>query len=438
MKLRAKVFATAAAVLGVVLVSPPGYADSERLEKQIEKLTQAVVQLQEVVKQQDREIKRQKDQLEQLQGSVGNMGAAELAKSIAPHMDKHLLHREDPVGQQLGNLRIGVGATGVVQGSIDGADVSGRGNEQTDASWSFDLEVEAPIGENGLAFGLIEAGQGEGLTDELSVYHSVNGDAAHSDSTLGVIEAWYEQACYDGRVMVTVGKIDLSNYVDGNAAANDETIQFLNGGLVNSLAIEFPADNGAGIHLGFYPNEWVELNLGWAEADADWEDVFDNSFVIGEVNIKPGLLDREGNYRFYTWYNGSDKAELDGTDTDADGWGFGVSLDQQLTDNLTVFCRAAHEDDEVYEVATAWSIGAEISGAKWNREDDALGIAIAQAILSDDISPDDTETLIEIYYSYALNSQVSITPDIQIIDSPGGDSHNDTLVVLGVRAQVNF
>lgn len=435
MRLRAKVFVAATAVLGVILVSPPGYADSERLEKQIEKLSQTMAQLQEVVKKQDNEIKRQNKLIGQLKI---DMGAAELAESIAPHIDKHLLHREDPIGQQLGNLRIGVGATSVVQGSIDGAEVSGRGNEQTDASWSFDLEVEAPIGENGLAFGLIEAGQGEGLTDELSVYHGVNADAADGGSTLSVIEAWYEQACYDGRVMVTVGKIDLSNYVDGNAIANDETVQFLNDGLVNSLAIEFPADNGAGIHVGFYPNDWMELNFGWAEADADWEDVFDNGFAIGEVNIKPGLLEREGNYRFYAWYNGSDKDKLDGSGTGEDGWGVGVSLDQQITDNITLFARLGRQDDEVYEVETAWSLGVEISGAKWNRENDAVGIALAQAILSDDISPDDTETLIEIYYSYALNSQVSITPDIQIIDSPGGDDNNDTVVVLGVRGQVNF
>jgi len=255
---------------------------------------------------------------------------------------------------------------------------------------------------------------------------------------LEVTEAWYEHYFCEERVVLTVGKVDLSNYVDGNAVANDETVQFLNTGLVNSLAIEFPEDNGAGVHVGVYPAEWIELNFGWAESDADWEDLFDNSFGIAEVNIKPGLLDREGNYRLYVWTNGSDKAEIDGTDTDEDGWGVGVSLDQQLTDNVTVFLRAAYEDDDVYEVESAWSIGAEVRGTKWNRENDALGIAVAQAFVNDDLDPDDTETLVEIYYSYAVNDQLSISPDLQIIDRPGGDSDNDTVVVLGARAQVNF
>jgi len=419
--------------LATMLMAAPGYADT--LEEQVGKLNQTVQQLQELVRQQGDQIKQQQETIETLKQ---DMGSPETARALTPHLDKHILHEELGVGEQLGNLHIGIGLTGVVQGSNDAEDVSGEGDDQTDGSWSMDIEIEAPIGESGLGFVAIEAGQGEGLTDELAVFHGVNDDAGDSGSSLEVTEAWYEHYFCEERVVLTVGKIDLSNYVDGNAVANDETAQFLNTGLVNSLAVEFPEDNGAGVHVGVYPAEWIELNFGWAESDADWEDLFDNSFGIAEVNIKPGLLEREGNYRLYVWTNGSDKAEIDGTDTDEDGWGVGVSLDQQLTDNLMVFLRAAYEDDDVYEVESAWSIGAEVRGTKWNRESDALGIAIAQALVNDDLDPDDTETLVEIYYSYAVNDQLSISPDLQIIDNPGGDSDNDTVVVLGTRAQVNF
>lgn len=424
MRRHTKRLALAVATLAVIFISPPGYADT--LEQQLEKLTNAVQQLQETVRQQDREIKQQQQVIKQLRQ---DMCSAETAEALAPHLDKHLLHQAEDIGEQLGNLRIGVGLTGVVQGSND---------DQTDASWSMDVEIEAPIGENGLAFALIEAGQGEGLTDELAVFHGVNDDAGDSGSSLEVTEAWYEHYFYDERVALTVGKIDLSNYVDGNAVANDETVQFLNTGLVNSLAIEFPEDNGAGVHVGVYPAEWIELNLGWAESDADWDNVFDNSFGIAEVNLKPGLLDREGNYRFYVWTNGSDKAEIDGTATDEDGWGVGVSLDQNITDDVTVFLRTAYQDDNVYEIESAWSTGAEVLGARWNRENDVFGIALAQAFVNSDLDPDDTETLVEIYYNYAVNDQLSVSPDLQIIDSPGGDDDNDTVVVLGTRAQVNF
>jgi hypothetical protein len=47
-------------------------------------------------------------------------------------------------------------------------------------------------------------------------------------------------------VIFTPGKGDLTNYFDTNAVANDETSQFLSSGLVNSVAVTFPEDNGAG------------------------------------------------------------------------------------------------------------------------------------------------------------------------------------------------
>ena len=424
----------AAAGQAVMLLAPRGYAQT--LEQQIEKLNRTVMQLEELVKQQGREIGIQQQMMETLKQ---DMCSPETAKALTPHLDKHILHEELGVGEQIGNLHIGVGLTGVVQGSNDAEDVSGEGDDQTDASWSMDLEIEAPIGETGLAFMLIEAGQGEGLTDELEgLFHGVNDDAGDSESSLEVTEAWYEHYFCEERVVLTVGKIDLSNYVDGNAVANDETIQFLNTGLVNSLAVEFPEDNGAGVRLGVYPADWIELNFGWAESDADWEDIFNDSFGIAEVNLKPGLLQREGNYRFYVWVNGSDKAELDGPDTDKDGWGLGVSFDQQLADILTVFLRAGYEGGDVYGVEGNWSAGAEVRGAMWNREYDVLGFAVSQAILSDKLDPNDTETLVEIYYSYAVSDQLFISPDIQIIDNPGGDGDNDILAVIGARAQVNF
>jgi len=425
--------AAAAALLAAILVAAPGYADT--LEQQVEKLNRTVEQLQEMVNRQGQTIRQQQKTIESLKV---DMSSPETAEALAPHLDKHLIHKADGIGEQLGNLHIGVGLTGVLQGSDDAEDVSSEGNSQTDASWSMDLEIEAPIGDNGLGFVAIEAGQGDGLTDELAVFHGVNGDATGEASSLAVTEAWYEHYFCERRVALTVGKIDLSNYVDGNAVANDETAQFLNDGLINSLAIEFPDDNGAGVRVGVYPAEWVELNFGWAESDADWEDVADNGFGIAEVNIKPRLLDREGNYRVYVWANGSDKVEIDGTDTDEDGWGVGVSLDQQLTDDVTAFLRAGCQDDNVYEVESAWSAGAQVGGAKWNRENDVVGIAVAQAFVNDDLDPDDTETLVEIYYNYAVNDQLSISPDLQIIDSPGGDSDNDTLFVLGARAQMDF
>lgn len=305
------------AVLAAMWFAPASYAGT--VEQRLDELTQMVIQLQEVVKQQNHRIEQQQQVIRDMQRQIGSPQG--LARRFEPHLDKHILHEKSGLGEQLGNIRVGLGLTGVVQGSIDAEDVSGERDDQTDASWSVDLELEAPVGERGLAYLLIEAGQGEGLTDELeALFHGVNDDAGDSESGLEVTEAWYEHYFHDERLVLAVGKLDMTNYFDTNVVANDETTQFLNSGLVNSIAVEFPEDNGAGVRLSLYPSDWVEFDFGWAESDADWEDIANDSFGIAQINLKPNFAGKEGNYRFYVWMNGSDKEELDGGDSDEDGW----------------------------------------------------------------------------------------------------------------------
>ena len=55
---------------------------------------------------------------------------------------------------------------------------------------------------------------------------------------------------------------------DGNAFANDETGQFLNGALVNNPTIPFP-EQGLGVVLYFNPCDWWYIGGGVADAQAD-------------------------------------------------------------------------------------------------------------------------------------------------------------------------
>lgn len=132
----------------------------------------------------------------------------------------------DPLFKQLGNLSFGLGATGIVQGTVNNGNNNPDKGNTTDANWSLDFEIGAPIGPSGQAFVLIEAGQGNGLTDEPGVGDSLfglNNDAGDSEAHLEVIEVWYEHRLWKERVWFTIGKIDLTNYFDANVVANDET-----------------------------------------------------------------------------------------------------------------------------------------------------------------------------------------------------------------------
>jgi carbohydrate-selective porin OprB len=345
-------------------------------------------------------------------------------------------------------LSIGGGATFVVQGTMDANATPSKGEDVTDGSYSVDLELEKSFDNGGVFFIHLEGGEGAGVmdSDELDLFSGVNADATGGDAKMELAEVWYEHS-FNDNLFLTFGKLDPTSYFDSNAVANDETTQFLADMFKTSPVLEFP-DNGPGIRLGFLPTEKIELGVGFLDADADWEDIGDDIFVIGEVNLKPNLFDREGNYRLYGWVNDSDHTKLSDTaKTKEKGYGFGLSLDQQLIDTLTGFLRFGWQTDKVYECDMSWSTGFQLTGEPWDRDNDVLGIAIGQVMPGDDYgkagNPSHNEGHFEAYYNIHINDNLSISPDLQVIWNPKGvgssdQGRDDTIVVLGVRTQVDF
>jgi carbohydrate-selective porin OprB len=113
---------------------------------------------------------------------------------------------------------------------------------------------------------------------------------------------------------------------------------------------------------------------------------------------------------------------------------------------LTLFGRFGYQDEDIYKFDIAWSAGLALSGNFWGRNDDVLGIAYGQALLSDyyenalkadGVSPDD-EGHFEAYYNIVVNDHVAVTPDIQVVINALGDSDYDTVVIGGIRGQITF
>ena len=46
------------------------------------------------------------------------------------------------------------------------------------------------------------------------------------------------------------------------------------------------------------------------------------------------------------------------------------------------------------------------------------------------------ETLYELYYRFAITHALYLTPDLQFISNPAGDSNADFTVVLGLRLRI--
>jgi len=361
------------------------------------------------------------------------------------HIDTHILHKEDGGYRIPGGLKIDAGATFVGQFAVN-PNESGTEEEQVlDGTYSIDIEIEKEIGENGLAFIHLESGEGNGLDlDEITTFSAVNRDAANTGSEVDVTEVWYEHGFLDNRFVITGGKLDTTIYMDQNTVANDETSQFLSTIFRNSSAIDFPTGiNTWGFRTAFVPYDWIEIGTGIFDDDNDWEDLLEDYFTFSQVNIKPNLMDREGNYRLYGWYDDSKHAKWSDPNTDTQSnFGFGTSCDQRVTDYLTLFGRFGWEDPDVSTVEWTWSSGFQLDGPLWKRDKDFIGCAIGMDIPSDEYGDsgagyDDPEGHIEAYYSFYVNDHLSISPDYQFIWNPNG-SNDDPINIVGLRGQVDF
>lgn len=331
-------------------------------------------------------------------------------------------------------IDISLGGTGIVQASIGTKGDTGDDKSYSVGSFSYDLNMTAPVGTGGSINTHLQAGQGAGLDNLFSTWSGVNGDA-DDDQTVRLTELWYEHAW--SRLTLKAGKISLSGDFDTNSLANSETEQFLNGAFINNLALEFPTDNSASIIAIANLNEVMYCKVAVAQADADWNKSFANGLYIGELGYQAKINELDGNYRLYAWYNGQDREQIDEPEKQkSSNQGLGVSLDQNLPGDMSLFARWGMGDDKASTLKQSISAGVALSGKHFGRNDDAISLAIGTITPSDDEL--DNETVFEGYYSFYVNQQMKISPDIQYIVHPECQKDVDSIMVLGIRTQINF
>ena len=101
------------------------------------------------------------------------------------------------------------------------------------------------------------------------------------------------------------------------------------------------------------------------------------------------------------------------------------------------------------------SFGGQVSGAHWKRASDVLGVALAQSDLSsahkeylaagglgptlgDGALSYGSERVAEVYYSYQLTSNVSLSPDYQYISNPGFNHDRGPVSLISLRLHLTF
>lgn len=375
-------------------------------------------------------------------------------------------HKLHPIHSIYG-LKINGGLTATAQGvtHIKGAHARGA------AAVSADLALESPVGENGRAVVVLDAQRGAGLKNLPPFFISPNGNPTGTNAdiesfdndTVHLTQVYYEHSFGPGLV-VSVGQLYIPGYFDSNGFANDERTQFLANTFVYNPAIEWGGtDNfySPGVRVTWWPVESIDITVGAFEGNGDYVDAFDNPFYMAELDFALKPAGKEGNYRVYYWNRqGRTDAELANTaDPDnaglvkAENKGFGVSIDQMVTEHIGVWLRAGEQRKKVAQFNAHLSFGVNINGDVFNRPDDSIGLGFGASRMSkvyrdykksQDASFDDAnETYMEAYYSISVagageNTGFHISPDIQYVKNPGGDSDAGELFIYGVRLQAFF
>ncbi|HXI10969.1 MAG TPA: carbohydrate porin, partial [Thermodesulfobacteriota bacterium] len=269
-------------------------------------------------------------------------------------------HRLHPIHSIYG-LKINGGLTATAQGvtHIKGAHARGA------AAVSADLALESPVGENGRAVVVLDAQRGAGLKNLPPFFISPDGNPTGTNAdiesfdndTVHLTQVYYEHS-FGHSLVVSVGQLDITGYFDSNGFANDERTQFLANTFVNNPAIEWGGtDNfySPGVRVTWWPVESIDITVGAFEGNGDYVDAFDNPFYMAELNFALKPAGKEGNYRVYYWNRqGRSDAELANTaDPDnaglvkAENKGFGVSIDQMVTESIGVWLRAGEQRKKV-------------------------------------------------------------------------------------------
>jgi high affinity Mn2+ porin len=283
------------------------------------------------------------------------------------------------------------------------------------------------------------------------------------------------------RLTIQAGKFAVVDIFDGNAYAKDTRKDFMNWAMWAPGAFDYSADMvgltyGATAELN--QKQWA-LRSGYflmqsvSNSNSFDNKVFERGTYVLELETRYSLFSQPGKLRTIAWLNsafsGSYRETLNNPALDLDiaqtrrgriKYGYIFSLEQALTDQVGLFGRWSWNDGKTEimaftDIDASLSLGLSIKGAKWGRPDDVIGIGGAINALSRDhrdfiaagglgvLIGDGAlnyrhERILETYYAYALNKQLTLTADYQLITNPAYNADRGPVHVFSGRFHGEF
>jgi high affinity Mn2+ porin len=297
------------------------------------------------------------------------------------------------------------------------------------------------------------------------------------------------------RLVLTFGRFAVVDIFDTNKYANNPKSDFLNWSLVNAGTFDYAADAWAytlGGAAEWYQGDWT-LRAGAFDLSAsptggispdgvNLDPTFDQFELVGEVERRYELWGQPGALKVTGFVNrgraapyadaialsqeagpyfGNVTAALSAARIYDSRPGVSLNLQQQIAQDLGVFARAGWADGNIEpwdftDIDRSVSVGAALSGTRWGRADDTVGVAgvingiskIHEQFLNDGglgilvgdgmLPHPGPEQIIETYYSYAFTSSTHFTADYQFIANPGYNEDRGPVNVFSGRFHWQF
>jgi hypothetical protein len=344
---------------------------------------------------------------------------------------------EDALGEQAKNsVQVGVNAAIAPQAVFQTKGEKTQPDRHAYQLASADLFFTAHVAQHTVFFADIVGLSGPPPDLETGGLTLLNGFSARlvNQNELNLREAWLRTELFSQKLSLIAGRLDLTNYFDHNAAANDETRQFLSDALVNNPTLNL-AVNGSGVALVFDPKIGFTFKVGVQQSKTDATNLSQSLYSLGEIGYiaRPPRLG-EGNYRVWFRNNNNEFDPETVIRRPRYRTGYGVSADQKLgVQQVTWFGRYGNTQAD-FNRDRFYSGGLQFSNGAGFYPGDVWGVGYSHY----DLGAGPKERLVEGYYNFGLSEKFRLSFHLTHVLEKRPDSPTVGYLVPGIRLQASF
>jgi len=280
-----------------------------------------------------------------------------------------------------------------------------------------------------------------------------------SFETYDIWETYYEHSVADDRLSILIGIKDLSrNFAVLEYAYRGINSSFTTPATITQYGYSFYPSTGLGIQAATKTSENTYIlaavydgkpsdPITWRSRDYGLS-ASDGAYFISEVGFKDNeISDSYGKLALGAWHNTGHFTDINGYERTGNT-GFYLLGERMIapesegsSQGLGVFGQVGQAAKDRNPNSWYFGAGLHYQGPIPDRDDDELLLAVNMATFSRnyrDAYPgtEYAERVVELSYRIAATPYLTLTPDIQYVNNPGGDPANNDAIIMYLRTEV--